>query len=495
MADNRGVHPCRHCLQPIPIEATRCFHCQASVSDTSRWRQWATQAVALIGAMTAALSLFYALREGYYAVEKRQQHREALQSYLDVADFFDQQQATGFALDAYNKALALSSSDLSLQRKVFVLQAGQWLAQQSGYADHDQQSELRQLIMDGFRLLNQQPERSVSATLNVRLAQLLPYDRDWYDPALIQTLYTDALHRAGEDIGVLYPYAQWLIRDDVDPTYGLTLLEKAAQLAPDAAHIRYAAGHQTITQTQQMAAGLSHFLAAVDVDSPSSPQVVEGKVNARQALRRWMLDMTEPQWLALSGDMQQRLLDAVASLFPRDRRLALVSARRWQALARPQRALDRLAIALPEEQRSEGISAYTVDAFEVLHQLLAQSSADSAEAQALETRLQDYHAAQQEQQVMEWGIEGQHRYKVGLVVWRHPESPEQQGIPIKKAYGQYPFARAGVKDGDWLVRFAHRDVSDIRVLLRLLGQFSPGSDVPMTVKRDDQSVELMLTVE
>ena len=70
-----------------------------------------------------------------------------------------------------------------------------------------------------------------------------------------------------------------------------------------------------------------------------------------------------------------------------------------------------------------------------------------------------------------------------------------QGVLVVRAYAQYPFARAGVRDEDRILEFGHRPVGSLQEIVGRLLDFEPGTEIPLRIERGDATLTLTLTVE
>ena len=95
-------------------------------------------------------------------------------------------------------------------------------------------------------------------------------------------------------------------------------------------------------------------------------------------------------------------------------------------------------------------------------------------------------------EILETGYEGKHRYKIGL---RIAKGTTGEGAQVLRTYEGYPFAKAGVQAKDQILEVAHRPITVLRDIWLLLIELSPGTDVPLKVKRDSEVLDLTLIVE
>lgn len=70
----------------------------------------------------------------------------------------------------------------------------------------------------------------------------------------------------------------------------------------------------------------------------------------------------------------------------------------------------------------------------------------------------------------------------------------EQGAVVTEVSDGSPAAKAGIKTGDVIVRFAGRDVSSVASVLGALRSAKPGKEVPITVKRNGETVKMTVTI-
>ncbi len=84
-----------------------------------------------------------------------------------------------------------------------------------------------------------------------------------------------------------------------------------------------------------------------------------------------------------------------------------------------------------------------------------------------------------------------HTFLIGL---KAPVEKSDQGVLVVRSFEHYPFADAGVKEGDRIVEFAHRRVRDLEEIRFDLVEFDPGTKVPLKVQRGGRVLDLELTI-
>lgn len=94
-------------------------------------------------------------------------------------------------------------------------------------------------------------------------------------------------------------------------------------------------------------------------------------------------------------------------------------------------------------------------------------------------------------EVLRHGTYGQ-RYKVGLKVLKRKSD---EGVLVLYVFEGYPFAKAGVREGDSILEFAHRKVYRFWDIERILVEFKIGDNIPVKVKRGSEVMFLTLIIE
>ena len=94
-------------------------------------------------------------------------------------------------------------------------------------------------------------------------------------------------------------------------------------------------------------------------------------------------------------------------------------------------------------------------------------------------------------EVLRHGTYGQ-RYKVGLKVLKRKSD---EGVLVLHVFEGYPFAKAGVREGDSILEFAHRKVRRFYDIERVLVEFKIGDNIPVKVKRGSEVMFLTLIIE
>jgi hypothetical protein len=107
---------CPYCREIIHSEAKKCRFCGEMLEkpSSSKVEKTLKKVVMYVGLATTFLSLFYALREGYYFIEDRQEQRATIASYKAAAAQFEQLDNLDYAVETLGQALAIKPNDLAL---------------------------------------------------------------------------------------------------------------------------------------------------------------------------------------------------------------------------------------------------------------------------------------------------------------------------------------------------------------------------------------------
>lgn len=191
---NTPSKTCPFCTELIAQRAKKCRYCGEFVETKSPIHQQSAKVVAVLGLATAALSLFYPLREGYFYLQQKQQQRTELSSYKQVAQYFESLDSLQYAQQAWTKALQLAPNDIQIQRTLLVLQAQDVLREIEWHQPIQQQHlvVIEDLILNGHRLLQTDLAPAQKAELLTIVARLLPQDRHWNDDQGATAMYAQA---------------------------------------------------------------------------------------------------------------------------------------------------------------------------------------------------------------------------------------------------------------------------------------------------------------
>jgi tetratricopeptide (TPR) repeat protein len=140
----------------------------------------------------------------------------------------------------------------------------------------------------------------------------------------------------------------------------------------------------------------------------------------------------------------------------------------------------------------KGSWRYQLPMVRLLARILEESGLDAAQLAEAQAILQaDTERKLYEETLEAAREENGHMYKVGLRV----ERAAGDGVHVLRSYEGYPFAKAGVRDGDRILEFAHRKIRSLRDIRLRLVQFAPGTDVPIKVQRAGDLIDLTLIIQ
>ncbi len=494
-----NTRPCPFCQEHIFTHAKKCKHCGESVSRVSKVSRVARTFVGFVGLITAALSLFYALREGYFYIEERQQQRAEIRSYLDVAAQFQQLDSLDYAERAMAKALELSPSDASLQRHYFLLRSDRILQEVEWRLVSGEESKLiSELVLDGFRLIRSSSDAPELAQLLVIVARLLPHTSVWNDAAKIIDFYEQALTIGTEGAESYFRYGQWLFEAEVDEDKGVELMRQAIQIAPDNALYHYELGNKLLNKGELKAA-LNPLMMAKNL-LPKQRRIANLRASnsAKSALRRWVIEADKKfeihsdDFLGLCMEERYALIKDLLNDRNSDREINMIAARLAYAQQEFEVSLAYLKNTQSDRDFSRQVQDYNLAIFNLYRDNLSQLPSQQAEFQRVEQALQFYHQNRGIEESLEFGIEGRNRYKVGL---RVDTKSSGNGVYVVESFSGYPFYNAGVRAGDRIIKLAHREVNNLQSIYILLDKFDHKTSVPMVIARDGEQLELNFIVE
>jgi len=497
--------PCPYCRESIHPEAKKCPFCGEMLDKASSSKVEITlkKLVMYVGLVTTLLSLFYALREGYYFIKERQEQRATISSYKAAAAQFQKLDNLDYAVATLEKALAVKPNDLELQRQYFLLNAHNILRKVEDWPSSNNNDETRKdittLALDGFRLLQFSQSKSEQARVLITLCRLLRQDTSWNDKARITALFEEAYQLSSENAEVAFRYGQWLLSEDKQPEKGVKLLKKAMQLQPENALYWGELGEYLLKKKAYRDA-LPYLRTAIDLRPKQNEiQRIWASDSARGALVRLVrqadaeLDITSKEFLGLDMDARKNLIDQVLSLAKSDRALNFIAARFYYKTGDYQRAVSTLKASLWQKNLDySGSYGSDVPKLEMYAEILKSSGNDSETLNKLRSILEHEQQKKLYDEILEIGNEGQHYYKVGLKVHAGASEP---GVLVARAHEGYPFAKAGVREGDRIFEFAHRKVETLRDIWVPLIEFDPGTELPFRIKRQDEILDLTLVVE
>lgn len=490
--------PCRFCQRQIHAKAIKCPYCREFLTKRSRFSRATTKTVTLAGLTTALMSLFYGLNEGYFYIEERQQQRDAFASYMGAAEQFLKLDNLEYAEASLEQALAINPNDSRLRLRHFLLRA-QHLLREVDYYGYQlpaaQLAVMPTLVTDGFSLLETKFMSHDQAQLLLSLARLLQYDRRWQSPSAIEALFVQAQQQKADDANIVYWYGDWLwhqaeSQDKVEQGY--RLIQQAARLKPDNALYVAGLGRLQAKRGDYQQAFASFSQAIKLRPSQHTLQNVRAANEAKGALARTLhaadqiQDISGTQFFGLDMPERLKLTEFALENAASDRNLRMLAARLFHHLGHDQKAepiLEKLLGRYDERSNTDSLNLYVA---------VLKANNNLAEAQRVEQTLARQQELASYEEILETNIDGQHRYKVGL---RVSKKNSDEGVRVLKVYQAYPFEKAGLKEGDHILEFAHRKVTSLRSIWVPINEFTPGTDVPLLIRRGDEILNLTLVIE
>jgi S1-C subfamily serine protease len=68
-----------------------------------------------------------------------------------------------------------------------------------------------------------------------------------------------------------------------------------------------------------------------------------------------------------------------------------------------------------------------------------------------------------------------------------------EGLKVEAVLDNKPAMKAGMKDGDIIIKMGNQEIKDIQDYMKALGKFEKGQTAPVSVKRGDEILILDVT--
>jgi len=356
--------------------------------------------VLYVGLATTFLSLFYALREGYYFVQARQEQRAAIASFQGAAEYFERLDNLDYAEAILKQALALRPNDLKLQRRRFLLRAHSVLRdlESIGGPEEDQET-ISALTLDGFRLLQIQQSDADRARVLTMLGRLLPQDYNWKDRSRITELFEEAHRLAPDDAEVNFRYGYWLVSDAEEPEKGYGYIRSATEIDPENAFYWAELGKQLLKEMAYREA-LTPLRMALHLlpEQHERQRILEAR-GAAYLLGKLLLqadeqqDIAGPDFLGQTMGERRDILREVLGVKTLDRNFSYLAARFYQADGDTANALKAIRSSLVYSDLSR-IRGSDKPKYALYADILETSGTDPELLQRLRTMLHSSESSQ-----------------------------------------------------------------------------------------------------
>ena len=400
--DQAAEARCPTCKSLVHPEAKKCRHCGEVLVKPPRSRVDATlkKVVLYVGLATTFLSLFYALREGYYFVQARQEQRAAIASFQGAAEYFERLDNLDYAEAILKQALALRPNDLKLQRRRFLLRAHSVLRdlESIGGPEEDQET-ISALTLDGFRLLQIQQSDADRARVLTMLGRLLPQDYNWKDRSRITELFEEAHRLAPDDAEVNFRYGYWLVSDAEEPEKGYGYIRSATEIDPENAFYWAELGKQLLKEMAYREA-LTPLRMALHLlpEQHERQRILEAR-GAAYLLGKLLLqadeqqDIAGPDFLGQTMGERRDILREVLGVKTLDRNFSYLAARFYQADGDTANALKAIRSSLVYSDLSR-IRGSDKPKYALYADILETSGTDPELLQRLRTMLHSSESSQ-----------------------------------------------------------------------------------------------------
>jgi hypothetical protein len=501
--ESSSTKVCPYCTEFISFDAKKCRYCGEFVNEKSRKQRQRAKIAGILGLLTASLSLFYPLREGYFYLQQKQQQRTELSSYKQVARHFESLDALKYAQQALSKALDLAPNDTYLQRSLLILQAQELLREieWNSTVQTQHQPIIEEMILAGYRLLQTDLGDAERAQLLIMVARLLPEDLYWNDDDAISELFAQAYTIAAANEEVVFRYGQWLVAEKIDVDRGIELVTRAAQLNPGDALYPYELA-KILQKRGEFGRALPLLQRAINLlPKQRELQRIRASNLSKAELSRLLVnadkeqDISQGEFYGLNMDERQQLIEEVLQERQNDRSINFIAARFYYANQQDDLAQAAISKSVSDTDLAQVFRGYYLKEFALYKDILERSGAKPEKLHEIQQAFTSYQEALSYEEAMETGITGEHRYKIGLRVEKKNHNDAQQGLLVITAYSGYPFAKAGVQAADRLLKLAHREPTSVMGIYRILSNFEAGTSVPISIERKGRELEFELVVE
>jgi tetratricopeptide (TPR) repeat protein len=429
-----------------------------------------------LGIVATALGLAGTIWGYWKFVWSKKKARDQLKAHLAVGDRIAasaELEGEGYeqALERYEMALALDPGNVDIVRRVA-------------------RTVRRKLELENPVSFVDGPARKEVDAILARLYELrIDHDRE--------LLLEEAalLDLAGKRDSAVAALAKVRERHPEDPevlarigllTLDAELLERAIAARPgDAAHHHALA--YVFDKRGEHAAAVREYRRAAEL--ATGPDIASRRTRTGALQDILQVFKQRGTQLGLPPEVGVEALEAlVASRVSLDRTQHFLLASLYLELGRLDKARAAVRTGLGEDKTSW---RYYLPQLRLYETILERGGFDAATLAEVKAILQQAAEAELYEETLEIGEGEQHR-KVGLrIEKRSPGS----GVLVQRCFAGYPFAKAGVRNGDRIVELGHRRIQHLRDIWQRLMEFKPGADLPLKVQRAEELVELTVIVQ
>ena len=490
---------CPYCKQPVHSQAKKCHHCGEVLERYFKIEPALRKLMGYVGLATAILSLFYALREGYYYIQERQERRQTFNAYIAAGDRFLKFDNLEYAEMVLQQAISINPNDLKLRLRYFNLRAHHLLREFEflGFQVSKQVAEkIPGLITEGFSLLNHPLSKKDRANVFVMLGRLLPQDGKWNAPQEVTALLEGAYELAPDNGEVVFRFGHWLLGQEGREKEGVELLKKAIQLQPENALYWIELGEYEMERKEYREAIKSFEKAITLHPQQKELQGIRAANSAKNRLKKLILradneyHITSVEFLGLNMKERVRILEFALEHNERDTDLNFLAANLYYVLGDYKKAYRVIQKAIGDYKSYVSYSA--IPKLELFAKILEDGKLDYQTLSEVRDILKEKCEQELYDEILETGYKDKRKYKFGL---KTPSKPSDDGLLVLRAFKGYPFAKAGVRKGDRILEFAHRKIQTLRDIKLILIDFEPGTEAPVKIKRGDEIHDLILLVE
>ncbi len=485
---------CHYCRQSIPVDASKCHHCGEQLTVRSQGLKAIRKIFKAIGICTAILSLFFGLKEAYFFIQERQQERSMASSYFAAAERFLELDSLTYAEESLKLALSINPNDQHLRARIFFLRADRLLREADFYGMQIPENRfdiIPEMIVNGFSLLGNSLPTDDRARLLLILARLLQYDRQWQTTTGISDLFAQAYMLAPGTAEIAYWYGEWLLKEETSKEQGFTLIAEAAAADPDIALYAVAMGRVQAERGDYRAAFQTLMQAIDSRPDQHELQNIRAANEAKRILANALVNAHEVSPITGTEFFDMTLDDRIAVIRyalkqSRKTQLRLVAARLFHYAGHNNEAeiwIRKKLGSYSSRNRTEELELFAA---------ILEAQHNRTEREQVLKILAAKKEMLTYEEVLETGFKDKHWYKIGLKLSKEEDA---RGVLVMTPYEHYPFHKAGVRSGDRILKLGHRSIHDMSSITRLILSFTPGTDVPLKIRRGNVELDLTVTIE
>lgn len=272
------------------------------------------------------------------------------------------------------------------------------------------------------------------------MESLLPQDRYWNDDKAISELFAQAYAIHPTDPELLFRYGQWLVSAELEADKGIDFITRAVQLNSDDA--LYPHELSKIWQTRgEFGLALPLLQRSINLlPKQRELQRIRASNYSKAELRKLLIeadksqDISKGEFYGLDIQARQQLIEQVLQERQNDRSINFIAARFYFANQQYGLAEQAISRSITDGDLQQVIRGYYLEQFELYRNILQNTGNNPEQLHEIQQAFLHYQDALSFEESLETGIEGQHRYKIGLQVEKKTDDNSQQGLLVIKVF-------------------------------------------------------------